>query len=53
MNVISDIFILHNFSFDEFNYDTYLNFIWKSIVDVYAIENIVFNGLYIIDNVIS
>lgn len=47
----NDIFILNKSGFDEFDYDTYSNFIWKVPVDAATTENIVLSGLQTIDNV--
>ena len=46
-----DIFILNKSGFDEFDYENYPNFIWKIPVNVATTENIILNGIQIIDNI--
>jgi len=47
----NDIFILNKSGFDEFDYDSYSNFIWRAPVRVATTEKIVLSGIQVIDGV--
>jgi len=47
----NDIFILNKSGFDEFDYNSYSNFIWRAPVRVATTEKIVLSGIQVIDGV--
>jgi len=46
-----DIFMLNKSGFDEFDYESYSNFVWKAPVQVATTESITLRGIQIIDGI--